>query len=1524
MLTNDPQAEDAIWNTLEIEDRRRQSFGATATPQLASRVGQIHRMFPSLPTGVKLSAAKGELSDEQLLAIAKKSAPIAETRRTTPKKNGLFDGLMSNLKTASRYTFAALNLPSEMVQGAVSQLFDDNESVAGWFISTELGSLIANDEEAGTGFFIGGRAKELQAERARRFRGEIDGRAFTIGRGLASVALKDDSLAYRLVSGALDAGVAIATPAVPLASQVGKAARIAEEAGVGGKAVAAVADVSRTVGKGSKEIGVTRLSQAERDIAKAALRDEAGLLDDSIDIEKAQRFFTTGFGRRIVERTAETTDFAETWNLWGRKLDPETVMRLTKADTPQKVQAELLDVLGTEITNTASVAGGRKIYTSLAQRNKMLESIPFGEGISRSFAKLPKHNLNLFQAETPREQVLELETLDRTLKLFKTDLSKRKSFINRAGELLVSKDEQRIGKFYDDLEAETKAAMVRFGTHKNIVDNIYANLSEYKESTAVFNADELGDVTDMGLYHRIHGTDPDVDNIVYSGGMTTSELGKREFFVPDPKQVRRLTNNYNWLWVKKDPNLDSLRTAGQLRLPLAAVEKFQEEIWRKYITATIGNFVRNTVDSTISIALSGKQNAVGILSHPLQWMSLVGGAHGRGTLLGTDWDEIIRAGRAEDAINDLARATGDIVGSYYQDPLAAARKAQKLGIFKTYTRPTNKIDIDVARAHGDEIGRLNADWAMRSMAAGVDENGVQRGGMTIDELIDEIKSGKNPEATKWFEQQKQSFKTGKQTFNTRTREVGWNSINLDEGDNLRYLLESFNARLRKVTGDDPTLNSVVHFGYIPDEAYRATVDSRYVRGELRKGGRVEYSVFEGRGRGRTRKTQLGRVVDINERTGEYIISPYAFDGMGDNTSELQRLLSSESIFLNPNMPARVVGEIRDPSNPASATLKDSLDRMFNKFHSTLYTKPISTLERAPLFKSLYYGWVEKLAVSMDEASLNKIMSDITERSGGKPERFLTEGLWNKLVDLRDNPDKLYGSLTAEEVSSFASASAIDEYMKTVYNAVERRNTTDVLRFLSPFAQQQAEFFGRMARFGFAPVKGGELGYLPNADAIRKVQLIAEGGRDADPDGDGRGFFYKDPNTGQMMFTFPMSGAITKMFTGLTAPIAAPVRGIALGLDYRPGIGPFATLAASAILPDSPSLDGIKKFLMPYGERTNVVESLTPSWVQKIYDGVTGKTDGRFFANTYAETMQALSATGKYDLSDPNQRDRMLEDARGKAQVLSILRGISQFTGPAAGDMDIKTVTEQGDVYASGLAAALQSLRNINYDTATLRFIEIFGDDAFTYLSNKTVSEMGGLEGSKEFGVFERNNKGLFRQYKEVAGFFGPVGTDFDFEVYTRQLQTGARRRLTPEEMVAAAETSIGLAYYKDMKNHLGPVLTTKERDYLSNYRREITKKYPGFGQSQYDPNETPRRIDAFFAAARREDLADNPVAKAARYYEQIRSAALAEARARGFESLKSSKVADLQDYLRDYADTIIEDNPEFGRVFERLLSQELE
>jgi hypothetical protein len=609
------------------------------------------------------------------------------------------------------------------------------------------------------------------------------------------------------------------------------------------------------------------------------------------------------------------------------------------------------------------------------------------------------------------------------------------------------------------------------------------------------------------------------------------------------------------------------------------------------------------------------------------------------------------------------------------------------------------------------------------------------------------------------------------------------------------------------------------------------------------------------------------------------------------------------------------------------SLAKSMDMMVDKFHSTLYTEPIAKLERSPAFRNFYYERIEKLAQSLDEPSLNKIIDDLTSRAateGAKPEDYLTPQVWNKLQDLKANPDKLYGTLNADEVSSWASAAAIDEYKKTFYNAVERRNGTDIMRLISPFAQQQAEFFGRMSRFFSVPVAGGSLGYLPNPDNFRKLQFAVENGREADPDGDGRGIFYKDPSTGRYSMSIPLTGYLTKMVTGVNADFSFGVKGLAPGLDYRPGLGPVMTMTTSAILKNVPEQDFIRKALLPYGERTNFGDTFVPTWVTKVYEGITGQTDGRFFANTYAETMQALAATGNYDLSNVNDKARLEDDAKDRARFFSILRGVIQFTGPAAGDFDFSVVTKEGDTHTVGLATALQALRENNPDTAALRFIEIFGENAFIYLSNKTTTEMGGLGASKEFGNFERSNPSLFRKYKEIAGFFGPSGTDFDFEVYTRQLATGSRKRLTPEEIIDASQKAIGMAFYNDMKSEFGPKMNKAQREYLANYKLAIIAKYPGFGKMKLDPGKTSRDITKLFEAAKTEGLQNNNVATAVKYYEDIRGKALAEANRRGFPSLESSELSDLHEYLYDYASTLTEQTPDFGKVYDRLLSQELE
>ena len=1530
---NTPEQDEAIWATLREEERRQQSFQPQMSQRLADNFGRVHRLAPSLDPGVKFAAAQGELSDDEIIEIARRATPVKPQMEEEKKKKnkGVFGWFQDKIKTASRYSFAALQFPFDMIDGAAGQFFDKDPGVAGWFISTDLGSLIANGDEAGDGFFIGGRAKELQAERARRYRGTIDGQAFTLGRGLASVFVEPGTTPYRILSGALDATKAVAIPTVPGAKQAGQALRIAQEAGKGGKVVDVLADSTRLVGRGSKEIQLTKA--------------DVGLLNDAVDFEQANRFFRTGIGRRIVQRTAETNDAADVWRMWGQKIDPETAKALAGATTETdvmrvlttKITPEGAVPLGQQVTETTGLVGGRRLFLSAQQRDTLINQMPLGNKVSRAWAKMPRRTINLAQAETPGEQIEQLKTLERMLDLFEVRKGRtierveivnasggkeivknigvepalRSELLNEAMDLIIEKDPAKIEKFYDKLDLVFRDQLELRGVRTEIVDELFGSYKQYKEDLVKFQVNDIGDPEDYGLAQDLMGAGGNPNQVVRTGSQLESEVAQRHFFIPDVRQIRRLTSDWNSFYVVKDPNLDELRRAGELRLPFAVVEKLQEQIWRPVITLTGGNAFRNIIESELSIALTGNQDAVSAFRHPLQWYNLVRKNRGLGDILGNEFDDVVRANMVDDAARAYKQATFDNLNAYWEDPVAMHRRAKRIGVVKEYRRTADAVDMGVVRGHADEIGKLNADWSTRMMAGG-----ANRQPMSVDEIIEAVKRG-DKEASKWYDSMRSRYKSGVPIYDKSTRTTQWVSIDLNNGENLRYLLNSNARRLQKMTGNNTDLLRVVGDGQLSQRVVKST----YLDGDPEIGKRIRIRT------GKKGEGYFANVDSINTRTGDVTVTPFAFQG-GESSKAFEDLLSSEKVYFDQSMPLTVVGEVRNPESIENAAMLYSMNKMIRRFHGFLHDKPVGKLQRSPLFRNLYYGWVDKLAVSLDEASLNKIIDDIIDVSDNKPEEWLTPKLWEKLQDLKANPDKLHGSLNANQVSQFASGKALDEIEKMTYNAVERRNVTDALRIISPFAQQQAEFIARMFRNTFTPVAAGQLGYLPNPQSMRKLQLIIEGGRDADPDGDGRGFFFKNPSTGEWSFTFPLVGELTKLaiggdVSGVSTDLVAPVKNLVLGLDVRPGLGPFATIAASQIMPDIPQFDFIRNIMLPYGENTNVARALTPSYVQKIYEGVTGNTSGRFFANTYVETMQALAATGKYDLSLPAEKERLLNDARSKAQVLTVLRGFTQFTGPAAGDFELKVPTDQGDMYAAGLGYALRHLREINYDTATLRFIEIFGEDAFSYLSNKTVSEVGGLESSEEFYDFQRNNGSLFAQYKDVAGYFGPSGTEFSFEAYTRQLQSGQRRRLTAEEVLEASEKAIGLAFYKDMRNYFGNKLTSNERAYLSEYRKKIAKTYPGFGQMEFDPQKTQKLVDQLFMAAKMNNMENNPVATALNLYEEVRAAALQEANARGLQTFKSDKALDLQDYLNRYAQILVEKYPEFGRVYDRVLAQEL-
>ena len=172
-----------IFGELGQLDQKRASYAATATPAFAKNTADFYRVAPDLDPAVILptaqAVANGSMSYDQGIKLVQDANAKFLKEQATAQSGGGDKGPMgwlnSKLKTASRWTFSALNFVPQVVTNVASQLYqeipgtklqDGAGAGQGWFISTDLGSMIANDKEAGSGWFMGGKALEAQAQRA--------------------------------------------------------------------------------------------------------------------------------------------------------------------------------------------------------------------------------------------------------------------------------------------------------------------------------------------------------------------------------------------------------------------------------------------------------------------------------------------------------------------------------------------------------------------------------------------------------------------------------------------------------------------------------------------------------------------------------------------------------------------------------------------------------------------------------------------------------------------------------------------------------------------------------------------------------------------------------------------------------------------------------------------------------------------------------------------------------------------------------------------------------------------------------------------------------------------------------------------------------------------------------------------------------------------------------------------------------------------------------------------------------------
>jgi hypothetical protein len=599
-----------------------------------------------------------------------------------------------------------------------------------------------------------------------------------------------------------------------------------------------------------------------------------------------------------------------------------------------------------------------------------------------------------------------------------------------------------------------------------------------------------------------------------------------------------------------------------------------------------------------------------------------------------------------------------------------------------------------------------------------------------------------------------------------------------------------------------------------------------------------------------------------------------------------------------------------------------VNRLFGELYNDKYVK---TLERSPVFRKFYYDEISKNIGRLDSGSASELIKRLrtaAKEEGQSVGKYIgDEKVAARIDEIAKSGTK--GRSTAEELDDYARFVALQKSKDLLYDASERNNLEDIVRIIAPFAGAWRDIVGTY--MGFSATE--------NVRALRSFQRVYTGAKYADPDGDGRGMFYEDPQTGKLMFAFPFSGAVSSLvqraIPGGGGPVRsileAPVKQLSQGINVFPALGPMAQVAASELLPDVPRYNQITEVLLPYGKKgIGTTFNVTPGWIQKAWQVLqadTRNTTTAYF-NTFSETYRAKSASGQYDLSREDEKQRLYDDAKWDARWLTALRAFSQFVGPTAGTTEFVLETNQGDVFAAELSKELRSMQEEDYDTAVPRFLELYGENMALYVASKSRSLADGLETSEEFGAWTQMNEDLIKEYPDVAAYFAPKGSDFNFTVWRRQLDEGLRENLTVEEMLKLAQERIGAAKYRQARRMFGAYPSGRQREVLAAYREQLHQKYPGFPRfAEFLANKYENSV------ANLEQLLDNPrvqdsgVTPALRAYLNKRRALLDQY---GAKSFRAKKMTGPRAYLYQYGDQLSRENPEFDRIWGRLLAQEVD
>lgn len=619
----------------------------------------------------------------------------------------------------------------------------------------------------------------------------------------------------------------------------------------------------------------------------------------------------------------------------------------------------------------------------------------------------------------------------------------------------------------------------------------------------------------------------------------------------------------------------------------------------------------------------------------------------------------------------------------------------------------------------------------------------------------------------------------------------------------------------------------------------------------------------------------------------------------------------------------------------------------------ILAKPENYMARSPVLRQAYHDRLKQLMHDMTPEVQDSVLDHaknvgkLSRKDRRELQRLARQGSGDRIQSI-------------EEADALSLGYAVDETKRLLYDIRERAHISETMRYAAPFAEAWREIlttWGRTVR---------DYPHL-----ARRGQQAVQGARTADPDQDGRGFFYEDPSTGEEMFAYPggdlmtnavwgaqegtdmdlpgpldaIGGAVEGVVSG-DAPEEASIEptGMVQGVNLigqsgvLPGFGPTVQLPASYMIDDHPKYKWLREnVVFPFGEPRGddplekATEAAVPAWMNKFRKWAMDSPESdRIYANSMMDIMKLKVKDGEHDFKSRDDQLQLLEDARESADRLWMVRGIAQSilpTGPTP-RFSTEDVGGQGFDISAAATAYYEKQREVGQEKALEWFLTRFGPDSHLLVQPKSNSLVP--RATDEPGAdWERVNQGKLERFPTTASLFNPEtdpNAEFDYDAYTQQFDEGVRQELTPDQFQALANQRLGRIAYQQARRRVEGSDFQAQR-FLSMYRAKLAKEFPGYdawtGEAQRPDAE--QQIDELRSAVNDDVLGDTEAGKGLQEFFQIHDMATQEAQRRGYQTYENPKsTADVRQWVGKKAEEIISRYPDFMQIWDQVFSRRME